>query len=132
MSKAYIVGRGSAADIKIPKQHDAVGKLHLEIEDTGAGQARITDLQSTNGTFVSVGRNWEEIKGTRIVALDADLMLGDFRTTPRELLATAPLAAAPRAPQDQPPRNAKEPSPLPVKKQRGGPRRNEFGEIIHE
>jgi hypothetical protein len=127
MSKAYTVGRGSAADIKIPKQHDAVGKLHIEIEDLGGGQARVTDLRSTNGTFVNAGNDWEEITSPRVVDLDSSLMLGDFRTTPRSLLA-----AASRAAEQAPPPEPKAPPPLPGKKKRSGPRRNEFGEIVHE
>jgi hypothetical protein len=127
MSKAYTVGRGSTADIKVPKDQNTVGKLHLEIEETDAGKARITDLQSTNGTFVSVGRKWEEVTGTRVVALDVDLMLGEFRTTPRKLLATAPQEAKEKAKPAQP-----DPDPQPAKRKRTGPRRNEFGEIVLE
>jgi len=136
MSRAYIAGRGSEADIKIPKQHDAVGKLHLEIQEDGSGRARITDLQSTNGTFIRAGAKWEEIKGTRIVALDAELMLGDFRTTPRKLLATATTSQAPPAPPGESKskkyRSPKEEPPPPPVKKRTGPRRNEFGEIVNE
>ena len=128
MSKAYTVGRGSAADIKTPKEYDAVGKLHIEMQETGAGQVRITDLQSANGTFVSVGRKWEEIKGVRMVALDAELRLGDFRTTPRKLLAAAQSADAKGTQQERGPQG---PPPLPVKK-RSRPHRNEFGEIVLE
>ena len=133
MSRAYIAGRGSAADIQIPKQHDAVGKLHLEIQEDGSGRARITDLQSTNGTFIRVGGKWEEMKGTRVVALDAELMLGDFHTTPRKLLATA-LAAPPPPGESKSKkyRSSKEEPPPPPVKKRTGPRRNEFGEIVNE
>ena len=139
MSRAYIVGRGSGADIKIPKQHDAVGMSHLEIQEADGAQARITDLRSTNGTFLRVGAKWEEIKGTRMVALDAELMLGDFRTTPRKLLATAPASSGP-PPLPAPAADSKskkyrsskeEPPPAPAKR-RSGPRRNEFGEIVNE
>ena len=87
-------------------------------------QVRITDLKSSNGTFVKVGRDWEEIKGSRIVALDAELMLGDFRITPRKLLAAAPA---------EPPKQEAAPNEsLPPAKKRSGPRRNEFGEIVTE
>ena len=139
MSKAYIVGRGSGADIRIPKQHDAVGKSHLEIQEAGGGQARVTDLRSTNGTFLRVGAQWEEIKGTRTVSLDAELMLGDYCTTPRKLLAAA--LASPGPPQvpvaSKPKkyRSSKEetpPTPPTPAKRRPGPRRNEFGEIVNE
>lgn len=106
-----------------------MGKLHLEIEDTGSGRVRVTDLQSTNGTFVSVGRKWEEIKGARVVALDAELMLGDYRTTPRDLLAAAPVVAVEKAPPaPEPPKRSNTAAP----RKRSGPRRNEFGEIVRE
>ena len=87
MSKTYTVGRGSAADIQIPKAHDAVGNVHLQIEEAGVEKVRVTDLKSTNGTFLRVDKKWEEIKGARVVPLDAEIMLGDFTTTPRRLLA---------------------------------------------
>lgn len=135
MSKPYTVGRGSAADIQVPKVHDAVGKLHLRIEEAGGGQVRATDLQSTNGTFLRVGKKWEELKEPRLVSQDAEIMLGDYQTTPRKLLAQA--VAAPlrgelekkkyRSPKDEEPT-----PPTPPAKKRTGPRRNEFGEIVHE
>jgi len=143
MSKPYTVGRGSAADIRLPKAHDAVGKLHAQLEQRGDGQVCVTDLQSTNGTFVRVGGQWEEIKEPRVVSEDAEIMLGDYRTTPARLLAeavTAPLPGSPakkkyRSPKDEeptPPTPPKAPTPPPPTKKRTGPRRNEFGEIIHE
>lgn len=133
MSKSYTVGRGSAADIKIPKVHDAVGKLHLEIQDAGTGRVKITDLKSTNGTFVRGAAQWEEIKGERILSIDAEIMLGDYQTTPRRLLAeavTAPVAGADGKIKYR--SSKEEPAPPPPSKKRTGPRRNEFGEIIHE
>ena len=125
MSKIYTVGRGSAADITTPKEHNAVGKLHLQLEDAGSGQARVTDLQSTNGTFVRVGAQWEEIKGTRLVSLDTELMLGDYKTTVRRLLSEmSPKRYRSSKEEDTP--------PTPPVKKRTGPRRNAFGEIVHE
>lgn len=126
MSKIHMVGRGSAADIKTPKAHDAVGKVHLQLEDAGGGQVRVTDLQSTNGTFLRVGARWEEIKGMRLVSLDADLMLGDYRTTPRRLLAEVSEKKY-RSSKDE-----EDTPPTPPVKKRTGPRRNAFGEIVHE
>jgi pSer/pThr/pTyr-binding forkhead associated (FHA) protein len=127
MSKIYTAGRGSAADIRTPKEHDAVGKVHLQLEDAGGGQARVSDLKSTNGTFVRVGAKWEEIKGTRLVSLDAELMLGDYKITPRRLLSAVAIPAS-----EKKYRSSKEQDmPTPVKK-RTGPRRNAFGEIVLE
>lgn len=140
MSKPFTVGRGSAADIRTPKAHDAVGKVHLQIEDTGGGQARVSDLKSTNGTFLRVGKTWEELKEPRVVSADAEIMLGDFETTPRKLLAAAPAKPPgileklryrkPKAEEPTPPTPPK--PPVPAAKKRTGPRRNAFGEIVHE
>lgn len=124
MSNIYKVGRGSAADIKTPSEHSAVGKVHLQLEDTGGGQARITDLKSTNGTFLRVGAQWQEIKGTRLVLLDAELMLGDYNTTPRRLLSEVVRKKYRSSKEEE------EDTP-PIKK-RTGPRRNAFGEIVNE
>ena len=138
MSQTYTVGRGSAADIRIPKQHDAVGKLHLQLEERGGGQVCVTDLRSTNGTFVRVGAEWEELKEPRVISQDAEIMLGDYRTTPGKLLAEAVTAPVPgalakkkyRSPKDEP--STPRTPPTPPAKKRTGPRRNAFGEIVHE
>ena len=128
MPKTYTVGRSAQADIRTPKKHDAVGKVHCEITDLGKGEVRVTDLESTNGTFIREHGRWVEIKGRRTLDADAEIMLGDYCTTPKELLAAAP--------------QAEEPPPLPPKKPTTAPadtpvkrpklRRNEFGEIVPE
>lgn len=122
MSRTYIVGRSAEADIRISKEHDAVGKRHLQIEEAGAEKVRVTDLKSTNGTFVRNGPAWTELKESRTVGLDTELMLGDFQTTPRKLLARL---------EPETEQAPKVPPPLPAKK-RSGLRRNEFGEIVSE
>jgi pSer/pThr/pTyr-binding forkhead associated (FHA) protein len=128
MNKSFTVGRGSVADIQTPKAHDAVGKVHLQIEDLGDGKVRVTDLKSTNGTFLRAGKSWEEIKAPKVIPQDAEIMLGDYQTTPRKLLA---LPAAPSAEKKY--RSTKEETPpTPPAKKRTGPRRNQFGEIVHE
>ncbi len=134
MSQVHTVGRGTAAQIKIPKTYDTVGKVHLSLEVLNLTDVRITDLKSTNGTFVLAGKKWDEVKGERIVGLDMAIMLGDYQTTPRNLLAEAGLLPASGSAEKIKYRSRKEeaePPPLPVKK-RSGPRRNEFGEIVHE
>ncbi len=122
MSKTYTVGRSASADIRIAKKHDAVGKLHIELTDLGGGEVRVRDLNSTNGTFVREGGRWLEIKARRTLAADAEIMLGDYETTPKELLAS--LSTRP------PPLPPKEPEPA-VKPARRL-RRNEYGEIVQE
>lgn len=132
MSKPFTVGRGSAADIRTPKAHDAVGKVHLQIEDAGGGQVRVTDLKSTNGTFLRVEKTWEEIREPRVIAEDAEIMLGDFQTTPRKLLATAAKKPPAEKANSIPPTDGTPTPPTPPVKKRTGPRRNEFGEIVNE
>lgn len=132
MGKTYTVGRGTAADIQTPKTHDAVGKVHLQLEDAGGGQVRVTDLKSTNGTFLRTGQTWEEIREPRVVPQDAEIMLGDFQTTPRKLLAAAPTPSALAKKKYRSPKAEEPTPPTPPAKKRTGPRRNEFGEIVHE
>jgi len=123
MEKTYTVGRGSSADLRTPKSADAVGKAHLELTDLGGGRVRVRDLESTNGTFLRVAGKWQELKAPKTIDAGAEIMLGDYVTTPQALLA---LAATP------PPSPAKpEPTPEPPR-QRPRLRRNEFGEIVRE
>ena len=46
----YVVGRAPGSDIQLPV--DSVSSRHAELQKTAAGW-RLTDLQSTNGTFVN-------------------------------------------------------------------------------
>ena len=46
----YVVGRAPGSDIELPE--DSVSSRHAQLEKTGGGW-RLTDLQSTNGTFVN-------------------------------------------------------------------------------
>lgn len=136
MEPTYIVGRSANADIRIAKEHDAVGKRHLELTDLGAGRVRIKDLQSTNGTFVRVAGRWSELKEARTLDATAEIMLGDLRTTPRALLdmATLTMPAPKTSPAPKTAAAAQEPPPLPAPPAKRPPRlrRNEFGEIVKE
>lgn len=139
MPKTYIVGRSSNAEIRTPKKYDAVGKTHCEITDLGQGKVQLKDLKSTNGTFIREVGKWVEIKGPRTVSLDAEIMLGDFCTTPRELLAEVPTTPTPPP---LPPKKAAAEPPAPeapkLPEAPKGPtkrprlRRNEFGEIVSD
>ena len=46
----YLVGRAAGSDIQLPE--DSVSSRHAQLESAGGGW-RLTDLQSTNGTFVN-------------------------------------------------------------------------------
>jgi pSer/pThr/pTyr-binding forkhead associated (FHA) protein len=124
MEKTYTVGRGSSADLRTPKSEDAVGKVHLELTDLGGGRVRIRDLASTNGTFLRVAGKWQELRAAKAIGAGDEIMLGDYVTTPRALLALAPPPAPSPAKADT------EPPPIPAKRPRL--RRNEFGEIVRE
>jgi hypothetical protein len=124
MEKTYTVGRGSGADLRTPKGEDAVGKLHLELTDLGGGRVRVRDLESTNGTFLRVAGKWQELKAAKTVEAGVEIMLGDYVTSPKALLA---LAAAP-----VPSEVKAEPEPPPTPAKRPRLRRNEFGEIVRE
>jgi pSer/pThr/pTyr-binding forkhead associated (FHA) protein len=128
MEKKFLVGRASNADLRIPKKHDAVGKRHLELTDLGGGRVRIEDLHSTNGTFLRIAGKWERLATPRTIAADAEIMLGDFRTTPKALLA---LAAPPPEKSEITNLKSEIPAEEPVRK-RPRLRRNEFGEIVRE
>jgi pSer/pThr/pTyr-binding forkhead associated (FHA) protein len=123
MEKTYTVGRGSSADLRTPKSADAVGKLHLELTDLGGGRVRVRDLESTNGTFIRVAGKWQELKAAKKLDAGAEIMLGDYVTTPKALLA---LVAEPPPLPEKP-----EPAPEPQRR-RPRLRRNEFGEIVRE
>ena len=92
----------------------------------------MTDLRSINGTFVRVGAQWEESKEPRVISQDAEIMLGDYRTTPGKRLAEAVTAPVPGAPAKKKYRAPKDEKPTPPVKKRTGPRRSAFGETVHE
>lgn len=46
-----VVGRGSAADLQI--DNAAISRVHARLERTAAGTLRVTDLGSTNGTYIN-------------------------------------------------------------------------------
>ena len=54
----YVVGRAAGNDIQLPE--DSVSSRHAQLEKTG-GSWRLTDLQSTNGTFVN-GRRIDSVE----------------------------------------------------------------------
>jgi hypothetical protein len=84
---------------------------------------------------VRAGSKWEELKEPRLVPQDVEIMLGDYKTTPRKLLAdavTAPVAGELAKKKYRSAKEEAEPPPLPPSPKRSGPRRNAFGEIVHE
>ena len=116
--ETFIVGRQSSSggvDIAIPPTEDTVGRRHAELQVRPDGSCTIRDLGSANGTFVQESGRWSRISAANVGA-NQNIRLGDYVTTPSQLLALTagaqPFDAGyqPSAPQPQHPR----PDPLPV------------------
>ncbi|MGV8040656.1 MAG: FHA domain-containing protein [Thermoanaerobaculaceae bacterium] len=90
-----VIGREADCDLRL--DDPGVSRHHAAVEPT-AGGARVTDLGSSNGTFVD-GRRIESpsdlVAGDEIVVGHTHLTLGRLQETPP---ATAELAAAPPTP----------------------------------
>lgn len=89
----YRIGRHAENDVAIDDA--TISRHHAEITVTADGRFRLADLGSTNGTYVRQEGEWAEIESTYVEA-DEIIMLGDYATTPAELLGSrmAELAAA--------------------------------------
>lgn len=103
--RTYLVGRRNSSvqcDIALPENEKSVSRKHLELTVTPAGQCYIvhvhpkntTQVQGRDGTWVRISQDY--------VDYDTPLMLGNHRTTARQLLAL--LQHSPSAP--SPPHHA--------------------------
>ena len=100
----YVVGRGAGSDIQLPE--GSVSSRHAQLERAGGGW-RLTDLQSTNGTFVN-GRRIQRVEvnpGDRIRFGDVGMKFS--QDSPQSVLrspgAVIPATAAmPRRPDPTP------------------------------
>jgi len=92
-SQIYLVGRRNstvACDITLPENEKSVSRKHLELTVTSSGQCYIvhvhpqntTKVQARDGSWVPISQDYVE--------LDAPLMLGNYRTSARQLLAMLP------------------------------------------
>ena len=80
------IGRARDADVRIDSQ--GVSRAHAELTIEDSGSYLISDLGSTNGTFVFRGGRWVRVHSERVEA-EARLRVGDFETTPMELESIA-------------------------------------------
>lgn len=91
--RTYLVGRRNstvACDISLPETEKSVSRKHLELTVTKDGRCYIvhvhpqntTKVQARDGSWVPISQDYVE--------LDAPLMLGNYRTTARQLLAMLP------------------------------------------
>ena len=99
--RTYLVGRQNrsvSCDIAIPEREKSVSRKHLEITVTASGTCYIVHVHPKNttkvlardGTWVSISQDYVE--------MDAPLLLGEYRTTARQLLS---LLGAPTSHPDQ-------------------------------
>lgn len=103
--RTYLVGRRNstvACDIALPDSEKSVSRKHLELTVTKDNRCYIvhvhpqntTKVQARDGSWVPISQDYVEF--------DAPLMLGNYRTTPRQLLAMLPRSGG-QAPAEPPP-----------------------------
>ncbi|MBN4053424.1 FHA domain-containing protein [Haliea sp. AH-315-K21] len=82
--KTYSVGRGSDVDIQISGQ--SVSRHHLELTATNDGRYYLIDANSSSGTQIQRGGNWESINQGFVTANDT-LLLGKESIQIQQLLS---------------------------------------------
>ena len=88
-TRTYVVGRGSECDIRL--NNDSVSRRHAEVTWLSDGRACVTDLESTNGTFVADGSAWrafrqEFLEPTESVRFgDCDINVGQLEGLCRDV-----------------------------------------------
>jgi RND superfamily putative drug exporter len=90
----FVIGRDEAADLTI--SDDNVSRRHAALEVTGPGCAVLTDLGSTNGTFVDgvrVDGPIELLGGERIRVGDTEIRFGEGPAEPPAAARAAPSTA---------------------------------------
>jgi hypothetical protein len=102
--RTYLVGRRNstvACDIALPESEKSVSRKHLELTVTASGQCYIVHTHPENTTKVRGGDgNWLPVSQD-YVDFDTPIMLGNYQTTARQLLALLQ-QSSPHAP-DSPP-----------------------------
>lgn len=88
----YSIGRDEGNDIVI--EDLSVSRRHAQIEDLGNGQYIVIDLGSANGCYIEQAEDWQQFAEAEVTATEA-LMLGEYRTTARDLIRRV---LKPRAP----------------------------------
>ena len=81
---AWIVGRGQECDVRL--NDTSVSRSHADIVPLSGGRLRVTDRESTNGTFVRDGQGWRAIRHELLAPTDC-VRFGDYEITVDELNA---------------------------------------------
>jgi len=79
----YSIGRDEGNDIVI--EDLSVSRRHARIEELDDGRYMVIDLGSANGSYVEQSDDWQHFAEAEVVATEA-LMLGEYRTTARDLI----------------------------------------------
>jgi hypothetical protein len=109
----------------VANKHDSVGKLHMEITVLGGNRVCIIDRRSANGLSVRTDSGWKQVKGLEEVNMDAELKLGEYRTSVRDLLALAgPQSAAGRGREGDTTMKGRGAEPQPIRNYEDRSRRN--------
>jgi hypothetical protein len=102
--RTYLVGRRNSTvpcDITLPESEKSVSRKHLELTVTMDGRYYIVHVHPQNTTKVQAGDGtWVPISQD-YVGIDDPLLLGNYRTTARQLLAmvgSSSPQASPRPP----------------------------------
>jgi hypothetical protein len=102
--RTFLVGRRNSTvpcDIALPEHEKSVSRKHLELTLTADGRCYLVHLHPKNTTrMLSREGNWISVSQD-YVDLDTPILLGDYRTTPRQLMNLLP-NAAPSPPQPYP------------------------------
>lgn len=87
--RTYLVGRSNTTqpcDIELPNDATSVSRRHMELSVTDDGKYYVVHLHPRNFTKVNRGGGWQTITQDYVEA-DEPLLLGDYQTTVRKLLA---------------------------------------------
>lgn len=91
----YSIGRDGGNDIVI--EDLSVSRRHARIEEIGDDRYMVIDLGSANGCYVEQLDNWQQFAEAEVQATET-LMLGDYRTTARDVIRRV---AKPRPPRGE-------------------------------
>ena len=80
----WIVGRGHECDVRV--NDTSVSRSHADLMPLSGGRLRVTDRESTNGTFVRDGGAWRAVHQELLAPTDR-VRFGDYEITVSQLNA---------------------------------------------
>jgi len=92
MKLATTLRLGRSEECEVRLEDDTVSRAHASLRLGAGARLQLTDLQSSNGTFVHRDGRWMAVQETEVFAQDR-LKLGELEVTISELLAPFPAFA---------------------------------------